>query len=102
MMNQQVLYQLCELVGRDRAKAGLHADAVEMNTAMFETLKKECATLSPRSYEYQFLAGLYDITIFIDDDMENGKIHIGMRKQFMEKRKYKDTITRLRAMLDLR
>jgi len=99
-MSQKIIYQLCELLGRDRAEVGLHADAAEMNTATFETLKKECETISPRSHEYHFLAGLYGLFIFIDDDMENGKIRIGMRKHFMEKEKYKAVVRHLKEILD--
>lgn len=100
-MSQKIIYQLCDLLGHDRAEVGLHADAVEMNTATFEALKKECETISPRSHEYHFLAGLYCIIIFIDDGMENGKICIGMRKHFMEKEKYKAVVKHLKEELKL-
>ena len=96
----RILAEFQEMIGRDMAEVGLHADAAEMNTATFETLKKECETISPRSHEYHFLAGLYGFFIFIDDDMENGKIRIGMRKHFMEKEKYKAVVRHLKEILD--
>ncbi len=90
------LYQLCEMIGRDMAEAGLHADAAEMNAETFEAIKKE---MDAEGSRFRYSALLYGITIFINNDMENGKINIGRHERFAQKDKYRDIIEGLKDKL---
>ncbi len=83
-----ILAEIQELIGRDMAEVGLHADAVAMNSNTYEALKAEIGQPQPYSVKY----ALTGIRIFIDDDIEAGKIHIGRAEWFRERLAYKGRI----------
>ena len=84
----RILAEIQELIGRDMAEVGLHADAVAMNSKTYEALKAEIGQPQPYSMKY----AMTGIRIFIDDDIEAGKIHIGRAEWFREQLAYKGRI----------
>lgn len=81
-----ILAEIQELIGRDMAEVGLHADAIAMNSGTYEALKKEIG--EPQPYSAKF--ALTGIRIFIDDDIEAGKIQIGRADHFRERLSVKE------------
>ena len=80
-----ILAEIQELIGRDMAEVGLHADAIAMNSGTYEALKKEIG--DPLPYSATF--ALTRIRIFIDD-IEAGKIQIGRADHFRERLSVKE------------
>ena len=93
----EIVNQLCETMELYMAETGFPADGIEMSSETFEILKKECETVSPRSHEYHLLASMYGTAIFLNDEMETGKINVGRIGQFIQQRAYKETFERMRA-----
>lgn len=84
-MNERVVNLLCETMERYMAETGFPADGIEMSSETFEILKKECETVSTLSHEFHLLASMCGVAIFLNDEMETGKINVGTRKMFIQK-----------------
>lgn len=97
-MSQSVFDQLKEMIGRDIAEHGLHANALEMNAKTLETLKRESEEISPLSHVV-FLVWMQSAVIFVNNDLEDGKIHIGRREDFLERAKYREIFEEMRERI---
>lgn len=97
-MSQGVFYQLKEMIERDMAEHGLHADAVEMNAKTLEILERESEEISPLS-QGVLLVWMQSAVIFVNNDLEDGKIHIGRRKDFLERAKYREIVEEMRKRI---
>lgn len=97
-MSQSVFYQLEEMIGRDIAEHGLHAKALEMNAKTLEILKRESEEISPLSHVV-LLVWMQSAVIFVNNDLEDGKINIGRRKDFLERAKYREIVEEMRERI---
>ena len=97
-MSQSVFYQLKEMIERDMAEHGLHADALEVNAKTLEILKRENEAISPLSRGV-LLTWMQSAVIFVNNDLEDGKIHIGRRKDFLERAKYREIFEKMRERI---
>lgn len=91
----EIVNQLFETMKSYAAATGFPANAVEMSRETLEILKKESETIDLRSQDCRW--PLDGAMIFLNNEMETGKINIGRIEQFIQNRAYKEAFERLRA-----